>query len=110
MQLAPNINNNLCPRVPITPRTDNNHNLCPRLRFAPINKGEEEMYLIGTTIRKKFNQFNHIGKNIKFDDIKNWYTIEYQDGDWKEIWLVELKCAKRGKYRNSSKNILQLIY
>ena len=31
---------------------------------------------------------------IKFDDINNWYTIEYQDGDWKEMSPKEIKQYK----------------
>ena len=36
------------------------------MRMAPII--EEEIYPIGTTIQKRFNQYNHVGKVIRFDD------------------------------------------
>ena len=52
----------------------------PRVRMAPINK-ETQIYPIGTTIRKKFNNFNHFGQVIKYDEENEWYTIEYQDGN-----------------------------
>ena len=52
--------------------------------MAPINE-ESRIYPLGTTIRKKFNRFNHIGKIIKYDKENEWYTIEYQDGDWEEM-------------------------
>ena len=37
---------------------------------------------------------NHLGKIIKFDDIDNWYTIKYQDGDWEEMSPKEVKQYK----------------
>ena len=52
--------------------------------MAPINE-EMGIYPIGTTIRNKFNWFNHIGKIIKYNEEHEWYTIEYQDGDWEEM-------------------------
>ena len=52
--------------------------------MAQINE-EIRIYPIGTTVQKKFNRFNHIGKIIKYDEEHEWYTIEYQDGDWEEM-------------------------
>ena len=86
---------NQSPRVQIHRRTDQRQ---PRVvpvapqttcqpaneRMAPINE-KIRIYLIGTTVRKKFNWFNHIGKIIKYDKEYEWYTIEYQDGDWEEM-------------------------
>ena len=54
------------------------------VRMAPINE-ECRIYPLETTIQKKFNRFNHIGKIIKYDKENEWYTIEYQDGDWEEM-------------------------
>ena len=62
--------------------------------MAPINEDEEEIYPIGTTIQKRFKQHNHVGKVIRFDDTNNWYTIEYQDGDWEEMSPKEVKQYK----------------
>ena len=65
----------------------------PRGQLAPINE-ENKIYPIGTTIKNKFNQFNHVGRIIKFGDINKWYTIEYYDGDWEEISPKEVKQYK----------------
>ena len=59
-------------------------------RMAPINE-EREIYPIGTTVRKKFNRFTHIGRIIKYDEDEEWYTIEYQDGDWEQMNANECK-------------------
>ena len=52
--------------------------------MTPINE-ERQIYPIGTTVRKKFNRFNHIGRIIKYNKEHEWYTIDYQDGDWEEM-------------------------
>ena len=57
--------------------------------MAPINE-ERRIYPLGTTVRKKSNRFNHIGKIIKYDEDKEWYTIEHQEGDWEEMSIKEL--------------------
>ena len=61
--------------------------------MAQINE-ETEIYLIGTTIRKKFNNFNHVGQVIKYDEANEWYTIEYRDGDWEEMSQQEVERYK----------------
>ena len=63
--------------------------------MALINE-EREVYPIGTTVRKKFNQFTHIERIIKYDEDQEWYTIEYQDGNWEEMSTKEVlkyKCT-----------------
>ena len=61
--------------------------------MAPINE-EIEIYSIGTTIRKKFNNFNHVGQVIKYNKENEWYTIEYRDGDWEEMGQQEVEQYK----------------
>ena len=59
------------------------------MSMAPINE-ESRIYPLGTTIRKKFNRFNHIGKIIKYDEENEWYTVECQDGDWEKMSQQEV--------------------
>ena len=61
--------------------------------MAPISE-EQEVFPLGTTVRKKFNRFTHIGRIIKYDEEKEWYTIEYQDGDWEEMNAKEVSRYK----------------
>ena len=89
MLIAPEMNSNNCqntttgtdnqpPRLQTTPRTkqrqprvvpiapQTNCQL-PRVHIAPVNE-EEEVYTIGTTVQKKFNQLSHVGQIIKYND------------------------------------------
>ena len=77
------------PRVQTTLPTNHCRPRVGTRRMAPINE-ERRMYPLGTTIWKKFNKFNHIRKIIKYNEDKEWYSIEYQDCDWEEMSAKEV--------------------
>ena len=81
------------PRVRTAPTTTHRRARVEARRMAPISE-EQEVFPLGTTVRKKFNRFTHIGKIIKYDKDQGWYTIEYQDGDWEEMNAKEVSKYK----------------